>query len=277
MPTPDRYAVIGHPIAHSRSPQIHRLFASQCQQYMTYSAIDVPPEQLSVWVARFFASDGRGLNVTVPHKQTLLTMPSRLSERASRAGALNTLVVDASGQLVGDNTDGIGLVRDLTEHLQVTITAHRVLLLGAGGAARGVIAPLLELAPAQLVIANRSIERAAALARAFAPLGSIRATTLPELDGSNFDLVINATSASLHGEIPAVPACILRGRHTVCYDMAYGQSDTAFVHWAREHGAARAYTGMGMLIEQAAESFYLWRGLRPNTTTVRTSLGVTQQ
>jgi len=277
MPTPDRYAVIGHPIAHSHSPRIHRLFAQQCQQYMTYTAIDVAPEQLSGWVANFFASAGRGLNVTVPHKQALLTTPSRLSERASRAGALNTLLLDAQGRLLGDNTDGIGLVRDLTENLQVTITAHRVLLLGAGGAARGVIAPLLELAPAQLVIANRSVERAAALATAFSALGPIRATSFSELDCVGFDLVINATAASLQSEVPSIPSSILRGTDAVCYDMAYGEGDTPFVHWAREHGAARAFTGMGMLIEQAAESFYLWRGLRPNTASVRTTLGVTQQ
>jgi shikimate dehydrogenase len=275
MPAPDRYAVIGHPVAHSRSPQIHRLFAQQCQQYMVYTAIDVEPEQLHSWVAKFFAASGCGLNVTVPHKQSLLTLPSRLSERARTAGALNTLLRDAQGQLFGDNTDGIGLVRDLTEHLGVTITAHRVLLLGAGGAARGVIAPLLELKPAQLTVANRTIERAAALAASFAALGPVRATTLSDLHASTYDLIINATAAGLQGAVPAVPASVL-GKQSLCYDMGYGEQDTAFVRWAREHGAARACTGLGMLIEQAAESFYTWRGLRPNTASVRMALGITQ-
>jgi shikimate dehydrogenase len=275
MPAPDRYAVIGHPVAHSRSPQIHRLFAQQCQQYMVYSAIDVGPEQLRSWVAKFFAASGCGLNVTVPHKQSLLTLPSRLSERARTAGALNTLVRDAQGQLLGDNTDGIGLVRDLTEHLGVTVTAHRVLLLGAGGAARGVIAPLLELKPAQLTVANRTIERAAALATSFAALGPVRATTLSDLHGSTYDLIINATAAGLQGEVPAVPASVL-GKQSLCYDMGYGEQDTAFVRWAREHGAARTSSGLGMLVEQAAESFYAWRGVRPNTASVRMTLGITQ-
>jgi shikimate dehydrogenase len=272
MPAPDRYAVIGHPIAHSRSPQIHRLFAQQCQQYMVYSAIDVAPEQLTTWVAKFFASAGRGLNVTVPHKQSLLTMPSRLSERAHKAGALNTLMRDASGQLMGDNTDGVGLIRDLTEHLGLTITARRILLLGAGGAARGVIAPLLELLPAEIAVANRTRQRAEALASAFAPHGPVRATTLSDLQGG-FDLIINATAASLSGEMPTLPAGAV-GKGTVCYDMGYSEEDTAFVRWAREQGAAHACTGLGMLIEQAAESFYLWRGVRPNTASVRTALGM---
>lgn len=272
MPAPDRYAVIGHPISHSRSPQIHRLFAQQCQQYMIYSAIDVPPGQLTGWVAKFFASGGRGLNVTVPHKQSLLTMPSRLSERTRKAGALNTLVRDPQGQVIGDNTDGIGLIRDLTGHLGLTITARRILLLGAGGAARGVVAPLLDLLPAQLIIANRTMARAEALATAFASSGPVRATTLSDLQGS-FDLIINATAASLQGEVPAVSPSVL-GKDAVCYDMAYSDQDTAFVRWAREHGAARACMGLGMLIEQAAESFYLWRGVRPNTASVRAALGV---
>jgi shikimate dehydrogenase len=274
MPAPDHYAVIGHPIAHSLSPHIHRLFAQQCQQYMTYTASDVAPEQLISWVSKFFAASGRGLNVTVPHKQSLLTMPSRLSDRARVAGALNTLLVDSNGHLLGDNTDGIGLVRDLTENLRVTITAHRVLLLGAGGAARGVIAPLLELKPTLLVIANRSLERAAALATTFAAAGPVRATSFSELGGSGFDLIINATAAGLQGEVPSVPASVLSGKGAVCYDIGYADQDTPFVRWARAHGAANAHTGLGMLIEQAAESFYLWRGVRPNTASVRAALGL---
>lgn len=274
MPAPDRYAVIGHPISHSRSPFIHRLFAQQCQQYMVYTAVDVTPERLLSWVTKFFAAAGRGLNVTVPHKQSLLTMPSRLSERARVAGALNTLALDTQGQLLGDNTDGIGLVRDLTENLGVTITAHRILMLGAGGAARGVLAPLLELNPAQLVVVNRTEERAAALARSFARFGAIRASSYAELGDTRFDLIINATAAGLTGEqLPLSPG-VLKARATVCYDMGYGGDDTPFVQWSREHGASRAVMGLGMLVEQAAESFYLWRGIRPSTTAVRNALGI---
>jgi shikimate dehydrogenase len=273
MPVPDRYAVIGHPISHSLSPRIHRLFAQQCQQYMTYTAVDVTPEQLVSWVSNFFASGGRGLNVTIPHKQSLLAMPSRLSERARTAGALNTLMQDSDGRLMGDNTDGLGLVRDLTENLGVTLTAHRVLLLGTGGAARGVIAPLLELKPSQLVVVSRAIERAHELVAAFAGLGAIRAAGYEDLDGSKFELIVNATAASLHGDVLPLPAGVLTARHTICYDMGYGDADTRFVRWARENGAARAYMGLGMLIEQAAESFYLWRGLRPNTLSARAALG----
>ena len=271
---PDRYAVIGHPISHSRSPFIHRLFAQQCQQYMTYTAIDVTANGLSSWVAKFFATGGLGLNVTVPHKQSLLTMPSRLSERARVAGALNTLLLDPQGQLHGDNTDGIGLVRDLTENLGVTITAHRVLMLGAGGAARGVLAPLLELNPAQLVVVNRTEQRAVDLAAGFSRFGPIRASTYAEIGGMHFDLIINATAAGLAGELPPLPPAILTGRETVCYDMGYADEPTPFVRWAREHGASRAVMGLGMLIEQAAESFYLWRGMRPSTTTVHNALEV---
>jgi shikimate dehydrogenase len=274
MPVPDRYAVIGHPIAHSRSPQIHRLFAQQCQQYLTYSAIDVTPQQLSNWVLKFFAMAGKGLNVTVPHKQSLLTMPTRLSERARIAGAVNTLLQDAQGNLVGHNTDGIGLVRDLTENLHLSIAGLRVLLLGAGGAARGVIWPLLELKPSELVIANRDLARALGLAKSFDAFGSVQAASYPELEGSRFDLVINATAAGLQGEIPPVPAGVLRGGSTVCYDMGYGEQETDFMRWARKHGAARTAMGLGMLIEQAAESFFLWRGLRPNTAAVRTALQI---
>jgi shikimate dehydrogenase len=274
MPVPDRYAVIGHPIAHSRSPQIHRLFAQQCQQHLTYDAIDVAPEQLSAWVLQFFAAEGSGLNVTVPHKQALLTIPLHLSERARIAGAVNTLLRDAQGHLIGDNTDGIGLMRELTEKLRVSIASSRVLLLGAGGAARGVLCPLLQLKPSQLLIANRDSERASALAAAFVRFGPVHALSYADLQGSRFDLVINATAAGLQGDVPPLPDSLLAGGHTVCYDLGYGEHETRFIHWARTHGAARSYMGLGMLIEQAAESFFLWRGVRPDTAPVRAALGI---
>jgi len=271
MPAPDRYAVIGHPIAHSRSPQIHALFAQQTDQHISYQAIDVAPEQLALRVHEFFDGGGRGLNVTVPHKQAVITLAAQLSERASTAGAVNTLIADAHGRLTADNTDGAGLVRDLTHNLKLAVRAQRVLLLGAGGAARGILAPLLQLEPRELVIANRGEERAAALARAFAPLGAVRASGFAALDGAGFDLIINATAASLESQLPPLPPGVLTAT-TICYDLFYAGSDTCFTSWARARGAAQVHMGLGMLIEQAAESFYLWRGVRPDTRPVLAAL-----
>jgi shikimate dehydrogenase len=267
MPAPERYAVIGHPIAHSRSPQIHALFAQQTHQHMIYGAIDVAPQDLALWVHEFFDAGGRGLNVTVPHKESVLASTGSLSARARIAGAANTILRQADGQLMADNTDGAGLVRDLTHNLQVTVSARRVLLLGAGGAARGVLAPLLELMPRELVIANRGVDRALALADAFAALGPVSGTGFAGLDGACFDLIINATAASLHSELVPLPPCLL-GPTTTCYDLVYSNGDTCFTRWAREHGAAHTHIGLGMLVEQAAESFYLWRGVRPDTAPV---------
>ena len=271
MPAPDRYAVIGHPIAHSRSPQIHALFAQQTRQNMLYGALDVAPQELAVRVREFFATGGRGLNVTVPHKEAVLALSASLSARARIAGAANTLLQDAAGRLSADNTDGAGLVRDLTHNLRIAVAAQRVLLLGAGGAARGVLAPLLELKPRVLVIANRGVERARALAQAFASLGPVRAAGFAQLDGECFDLIVNATAASMQGQLPPLPLSVL-GATTICYDLGYASSDTRFMHWAREHGAAQAHMGLGMLVEQAAESFYLWRGVRPETAPVLSAL-----
>jgi shikimate dehydrogenase len=271
MSAPERYAVIGHPIAHSRSPQIHALFAQQTGQNIVYGALDVAPQELSVQVREFFASGGRGLNVTVPHKEAVLALSANLTARARTAGAANTLMQQARGRLLADNTDGAGLVRDLTHNLHISVREQRVLLLGAGGAARGVLAPLLELQPRLLVIANRGVERALSLAQAFASLGPVRASGFAQLDGPCFDLIVNASAASQQGQVPPLPPGVL-GATTICYDLFYGASDTHFMHWAREHGAAQAHMGLGMLIEQAAESFYLWRGVRPDTAPVRAAL-----
>jgi shikimate dehydrogenase len=272
MPVPDRYAVIGHPIAHSRSPQIHGLFAQQTHQNMSYGALDAPPEELAPRLREFFATGGRGLNVTVPHKEAVIALSASLSARARTAGAANTLLQDAAGRLIADNTDGAGLVRDLTHNLRIAVRAQHVLLLGAGGAARGVLAPLLELEPRALVIANRAVERALALASAFGALGPVRASGYAELEGQRFDLIVNATAASLQAQLPPLPLTVL-GAGTICYDLAYAASDTRFTQWAREHGASQAYMGLGMLVEQAAESFYLWRGVRPDTAPVLAALG----
>jgi shikimate dehydrogenase len=270
-PAPERYAVIGHPIAHSLSPWIHGQFAQQTAQSLSYSAIDVPPEQLAQRLPEFFAQGGRGLNVTIPHKQAVLGLIDALSERAQHAGAVNTIVREADTRLRGDNTDGIGFVRDLTINLGVTAAGARVLLLGAGGAARGVLGPLLALGPSELHIVNRAARRARALAAAFACEGPVRGGGYEELDALGYELIINATAASLRQELPPLPAVKLLPT-TVCYDLAYARAPTRFVQWARAQGALRAYMGEGMLVEQAAESFLLWRGVRPQTAPVLAAL-----
>jgi shikimate dehydrogenase len=267
----DRYAVIGHPIAHSRSPWIHAQFARQTGQHLLYTAIDAAPEDFTPCVREFFARGGRGLNVTVPHKLTALELVDSLSERASIAGAVNTIVRDADDRLRGDNTDGMGFVRDLTRNLGVSVAGRRVLLLGAGGAARGLLAPLLALEPSALVIANRASERARELSHLFAHRGPVQGVGFAQLDTQHFDLIVNATAASLHGQLPPVPIAVLRTA-AVCYDLAYAQGATRFSQWARECGVARSFTGAGMLVEQAAESFLLWRGVRPDTAAVLAAL-----
>lgn len=261
----DRYAVFGHPIAHSKSPLIHAAFARQTGQDMTYEAILAPLDGFADSVTAFVAAGGRGANVTVPFKEAAFKMAQRLSPRAERAGAVNTLSFTPNG-ILGDNTDGAGLVADLTRNLKRTLAGQRILLLGAGGAARGVVEPLLDQQPATLAIANRTLSRAEELANLFGH--GIRASTFEAAD-TPFDVVINATAASLAGELPPLSPHIF-GADTLAYDMMYGR-DTPFLDFARAHGAATA-DGLGMLVEQAAEAFYLWRGVRPDTTPVIASL-----
>jgi shikimate dehydrogenase len=268
--TPDRYAVIGHPIAHSLSPRIHALFAEQTRQQLLYGALDVTPEQLRSSVQEFFASGGRGLNVTIPHKQTVMALIERLSARAERAGAVNTIALERDRRLFGDNTDGVGLLRDLTLNLQLSLRQRRILLLGAGGAARGVIGPLLSESPREFVIANRTEARARELARLWPESASVRAMALEELEASAFDLIINATPPAAEASLPTGRSTL--GPDVTCYDMAYGSTESAFLRWARASGAARRHDGLGMLVEQAAESFQLWRGVQPNTAPVLAAL-----
>jgi len=211
------------------------------------------------------------LNVTVPHKLAAADLANELTPRAERAGAVNTLMLKRDNRLLGDNTDGAGLVHDLRDNLSVPFSGRRVLIVGAGGATRGVVAPLLVLQPAELVVANRTPERAHEFAAAFADLGRIRGCGFDDIGEGGYDVVINATSASLSGEVPAVPLSVIQPE-TVCYDMAYSRSETAFLKWARERGCARALQGWGMLVEQAAESFQLWRGVRPQTGPVLAAL-----
>ena len=267
----DHYAVMGNPVAHSKSPQIHSLFAAQTRQDMEYRAILVEHGGLADAVATFASGGGRGLNITVPFKEDAWTLAAQRSARAERAGAVNTLVLHENGEHFGDNTDGTGLVRDLRANHGATLQHARLLLVGAGGAARGVIAPLLQERPALLVIANRTKGKAVELARVFCDLGHVEGSGLPDLEGQPFDIIINATAASMLGEVPALPGSIVTSQ-SWCYDMMYGDQPTAFMDWSLTRGAARALDGLGMLVEQAAESFYLWREVRPDTTPVIAAL-----
>lgn len=260
----DRYAVVGNPISHSKSPWIHARFAEQTGEALTYEALLAEPDGFADTVRTFQAAGGRGLNVTVPFKQEAYRLADAHSARAGRAKAVNTLRFEADGSRFGDNTDGVGLVRDLSLNHGASLTGSRVLVLGAGGAVRGVLAPLLAEGPAAVLIANRTAERAVALARELADLGPLSGGGYDALAGRRFDLIINGTSASLAGELPPLPpACLDEGAW--CYDMAYGDGPTPFQAWARRNHAVKALDGLGMLVEQAAEAFYLWRGKRPRT------------
>jgi shikimate dehydrogenase len=254
----DRYAVFGNPIAHSKSPLIHAAFARQTGQSLTYEAILAPLDGFAVSVNNFAASGGSGANVTLPFKEEAYRLSTRLSERAEKAAAVNTLTF-SGGEIMGDNTDGAGLVRDIRDNLSHSITGKNILLMGAGGAARGVILPLLAESPASLTVANRTLEKAEELRLNFA---TIRASSYAALQGQSFDLVINATSSGLSGELPPLLDGIF-APNALAYDMMYGR-ETPFMRFAREQGASVA-DGIGMLVEQAAEAFFIWRGVRPQT------------
>ncbi|MET0053145.1 MAG: shikimate dehydrogenase [Candidatus Thiodiazotropha sp.] len=263
----DNYAVIGNPIAHSKSPEIHSAFARQTGEAVNYQRILGDPEHFARDVRQFFAEGGQGLNVTVPFKEEAWRLADELSERAHSAGAVNTLIRLEDGRLRGDNTDGIGLVRDLSVNQGFRLRDKRLLILGAGGAVRGVMRPLLEEHPKRIIIANRTASKAFSLASGLAAYGQVAGCGLDELEGMQFDLIINGTAAGLQGETPPLPETILANGGW-CYDMLYSAGPTPFQRWAREHQAARALDGLGMLVEQAAESFRLWRGILPETPPV---------
>jgi len=266
----DLYAVVGNPIGHSKSPQIHSAFAAQTRQDLLYTAQLVPLDSFELALDKFFKHGGCGVNVTVPFKENAWRYADEFTPRAQRAQAVNTLKKMSDGSILADNTDGVGLVRDLTVNHGVTLTGKRILLLGAGGAVRGVLQPILEQQPAELIIANRTLSKAQTLAADFADLGNIKAAAFGALDGS-FDVIINGTSASLSGDLPPLsPAVLTAG--TVCYDMMYSTQTTVFNQWALDHGVTKAIDGLGMLVEQAAEAFALWRDVRPETATVITVL-----
>jgi shikimate dehydrogenase len=262
--SPDRYGLVGHPVEHSRSPLIHTVFARQTGQRLSYELIDCEPQGFETAVRGFGAAGGKGLNVTVPHKEAAFALCDDKSAAALAAGAVNTLSIDG-GRLRGDNTDGTGFVRDLTVNQRYALAARRVVVLGAGGAARGIVGPLLAEQPAEIVIANRSKERAAQVVRQFGGGPALRACAFAELaELAPFDLLVNATSAGLKGEVPPFPPSLV-GAESFCYDLVYSSGDTPFVTWGRSHGAQRAVQGWGMLVEQAAEAFFIWRGVRPDT------------
>jgi shikimate dehydrogenase len=265
----DRYAVIGNPIGHSKSPAIHASFARQTGQDIVYEALLAPVDDFSGAVRAFISAGGRGANVTVPFKEDAFRLVVRRTPRAELAGAVNTLLFSEQ-EIVGDNTDGAGLVRDLSINLGFKLKGRRILLLGAGGAARGALEPLLAAQPAALVIANRTVGKAVDLARQFAGVSTgvgVVGCAYPELAEQTFDLVINATSSSLSGELPPLPPGIFAAG-SLAYDMMYGQGRTRFMVFAQEQGAARLADGLGMLVEQAAEAFFVWRGVRPDAVPV---------
>jgi shikimate dehydrogenase len=270
---PDRYAVIGNPVNHSKSPQIHAAFARACSDSLNFSRVLAPLDGFGTAVAEFRASGGKGLSVTLPFKLEALALANRVAERARRAGAANFLRFDGA-DIFADNTDGAGLVCDLGQNLGIDLRGARVLIAGAGGAARGVILPLLEAGPHALCIVNRSADKAQALALEFAdgsggpaPIGGGYASVA----GLQFDVVINATSASIAGELPQLPEGVF-APGSLAYDLMYADTDTPFMRFASQYGAARVADGLGMLVEQAAESFYLWRGVRPQTADVLRAL-----
>lgn len=260
----DKYAVFGNPIKHSKSPEIHKAFAEQTRQQLTYRTHQVEIGKFADAARSFFANGGKGLNITVPFKIDAYNFADQLSGRARRAGAVNTLALQEDGSIYGDNTDGAGLVRDICENLDWQISNKRVLLLGSGGAIRGILEPLIRLKPAHLLIANRTVDKALKLAQDFSDLGPVSACSFEALHANQFDLIINGTSASLAGELPPLPSEALTNEGC-CYDMMYAAQPTPFMRWGAENAAWAVSDGLGMLVEQAAESFCIWRGLRPRT------------
>ncbi len=263
----DRYAVIGNPVEHSKSPRIHTLFAQQGGQSMEYGRILAPLGGFAREVKKFREQGGKGLNVTLPFKQEAFALCDEVAERARQAEAVNTLVFRADGKIIGDNTDGAGLVTDLTRNLGLLLAGKRILLLGAGGAVRGVLGPLIAQQPSHIVIANRTLDKAVLLAEHFAQWGEVCGCGYGDLGTEPFDLIINGTSAGLNDELPPLSDDLLK-LGGMAYDMVYADAPTPFVRWARQHGAAFASDGLGMLVEQAAESFQIWRGVRPQTAPV---------
>lgn len=270
----DQYAVIGNPIAHSKSPLIHARFAEETGQELDYSALFSPVESFTETVDTFKNNGGKGLNVTVPFKLEAWKLADELNDAAKYAEAVNTLSFTDDGKVLGANTDGIGLVRDLQDNNSIMLAGKRILILGAGGAVQGVLLPFLQQNPEMIFIANRTAEKAEKLAEKFTDFGNITGGGFDAISGQ-FDLIINGTAASLEGVVPPIPADCL-AENGSCYDMMYSSTDTAFVTWAKDHQAKDALDGLGMLIEQAAESFRIWRDVKPDTASVFEMLKVNE-
>ena len=267
MNSTDLYAVFGQPINHSKSPQIHTLFAKQTQQNLIYQAKEVGADNFKTSANDFFSKGGKGLNCTVPLKELAFQFADKLTPRAEFAKAVNTLILQLDGSILGDNTDGCGLVRDLIINHQISLKEKRILILGAGGASRGIIDPIMQQSPEKIVIANRTVEKSIKLATEFQDLGVINGGGFGDLAQQQFDLILNATSASLSKQLPPLVDNLLAEKGC-CYDLAYANEPTTFVRWGVENKAFKSVDGLGMLIEQAAEAFYIWRGIRPNTENV---------
>ena len=264
----DRYAVVGNPVSHSLSPKIHRLFALQTQQSISYEAIELPLDDFAAQIRELQLQGMKGLNVTVPFKQQAWEICDQRTPRAEIAGAVNTIIFNEDGSIVGDNTDGAGLIRDLEKNHHIAIQHCKILILGAGGAVRGVLEPLIALAPDSITIANRTLDKARRLVSDFQSRTGINACGYDDLGMDKYDLVINATAAGINNQVPPVPASVLAS-HSICYDMMYKLDEpTAFVRWAQNHEAAEAIDGLGMLVEQAAESFSIWRGVAVNSAVI---------
>lgn len=262
----DQYAVMGDPIKHSKSPLIHQLFAEANQQAMEYRALQVSAKEFKTKLEKFFKQGGKGLNITVPLKELAWELVDQKSPLAERAGAVNTISLQQD-KLLGANTDGIGLVRDIIQNHNGAFENKKILMLGAGGAVRGVLEPVLLQQPESVTIVNRTVEKAYNLQALFADLGEVKACAYNELEHAPFDLIINGTSASLHGQLPPLNNAVI-GQSTWCYDMMYSNDKTPFNSWAEGQGAEKILDGLGMLVEQAAEAFYIWRGIRPDTSSV---------
>ena len=262
----DKYAVIGNPISHSKSPVIHNMFAESTCEQITYDKLFSEIEKFDATVSDFFQHGGKGMNVTVPFKLDAMTYADNLTERASLAEAVNTLILNADSTVTGDNTDGAGIVRDITANLKVSLTGKRLLILGAGGAVRGILPPITAEQPVSITIANRTVSKAIALAEKFNQFAPCTACGFDDITGQ-FDIIINGSSAGLTGSLPSLSTDLLT-QCTLAYDLVYASEDTEFIRWAKSHSDCKTADGLGMLVEQAAESFYLWRGTRPDTQPV---------
>lgn len=266
-----KYAVMGNPVGHSLSPRIHQMFAKQCGIRLEYSAIHVELGEFESAVAQFKAETGKGLNITVPFKLEAWQLADVRSPGAELAGAVNTLKFENNGEISGFNTDGIGMLRDITGNLDKRLSGAKVLVIGAGGAVRGVLGPLLEAQPSLLHIVNRTAAKARDLADLFTEYGPCTAGGLDEVGAASYDIVINGTAASLQGKVPDLPASIF-SKDSLAYDMMYSKEPTSFLVWAGNNGASQLSDGLGMLVEQAAESFFIWHAAKPDTMPVIQSL-----